>query len=296
MPTRHESDTAHPLKRFHLHLVSDATGETLSAIAKAALVQFEDQAEAEVHLWALVRTKVQAERVLQAIHAHPGIVMFTVVNADVRKTLVQGARKQHLPVVDVLAPVLDGLGHYLGAVSRALPGRQHVMDREYFRRIDAMQFSMAHDDGQGLTDLEEADIVLVGVSRTSKTPTSIYLANRGLKTANIPLIPNMPAPPELAALRKPLVVALTTNPERLVQVRRNRLLALNQKNDTDYVDLELVKEEVAFARRLFSQHGWPVIDVTRRSIEETAAAILNLYARRQEEAGEPHGAVSRGDE
>jgi hypothetical protein len=193
-------------------------------------------------------------------------------------------------------PVLDGLGHYLGAQSRALPGRQHVMDREYFRRIDAMQFSMAHDDGQGLTDLEEADIVLVGVSRTSKTPTSIYLANRGLKTANIPLIPNMPAPPEIASLKKPLIVALTTNPERLVQVRRNRLLALNQKNDTEYVDLELVKEEVASARRLFSQHGWPVIDVTRRSIEETAASILNLYARRQEERGEPHAAASRGDE
>jgi len=293
---RHDSDTSQPMKRFHLHLVSDATGETLSAIAKAALVQFEDSAEAEVHLWALVRTKAQAERVLQAIHAHPGIVMFTVVNAEVRKTLVQGARKQHLPVVDVLAPVLDGLGHYLGAQSRALPGRQHVMDREYFRRIDAMQFSMAHDDGQGIADLEEADVVLVGVSRTSKTPTSIYLANRGLKTANIPLIPNMPAPPELANLRKPLIVALTTNPERLVQVRRNRLLALNQKNDTEYVDLELVKEEVASARRLFNQHGWPVIDVTRRSIEETAAAILNLYARRHEESGEPHGIASRGDD
>jgi regulator of PEP synthase PpsR (kinase-PPPase family) len=293
MPMRHDNEQTQ-MKRFHLHLVSDATGETLSAIAKAALVQFEDSAEAEVHLWALVRTKTQAERVLQAIHAHPGIVMFTVVNAEVRKTLVQGARKQHLPVVDVLAPVLDGLGHYLGAQSRALPGRQHVMDREYFRRIDAMQFSMAHDDGQGLTDLEEADIVLVGVSRTSKTPTSIYLANRGLKTANVPLIPNMPPPPELIHLRKPLIVALTTNPERLVQVRRNRLLALNQKNDTDYVDLELVKEEVAYARRIFGQHGWPVIDVTRRSIEETAAAILNLYARRQEEGGEGHGA-SRGD-
>ena len=293
---RHDSDASHQMKRFHLHLVSDATGETLSAIAKAALVQFEDSAEAEVHLWALVRTKTQAERVLQAIHAHPGIVMFTVVNTEVRKTLLQGARKQHLPVVDVLAPVLDGLGHYLGAQSRALPGRQHVMDREYFRRIDAMQFSMAHDDGQGLADLEEADIVLVGVSRTSKTPTSIYLANRGLKTANIPLIPNMPAPPEIAGLKKPLIVALTTNPERLVQVRRNRLLALNQKNDTEYVDLELVKEEVASARRLFNQHGWPVIDVTRRSIEETAASILNLYARRQEERGEPHAAASRGDE
>jgi regulator of PEP synthase PpsR (kinase-PPPase family) len=283
------------MKRFHLHLVSDATGETLSAIAKAALVQFEDSAAAEVHLWALVRTRTQAERVLQSIHNHPGLVMFTVVDAEVRRAIVQGARTHHMPVVDVLAPVLESLGRYLGVESRARPGRQHVMDQEYFRRIDAMHFTMAHDDGQGLADLDEADVVLVGVSRTSKTPTSIYLANRGLKAANIPLIPHMPAPPEIAALRRTLIVALTTNPERLVQVRRNRLLTLNQKNDTDYVDIDRVKDEVASARRLFAQHGWPVNDVTRRSIEETAASILNLYARRQEETGEPPPLAGRGD-
>lgn len=287
--TRLGEESGDKLRQFHMHLVSDATGETLSAIAKAALVQFEDSAEAEVHLWALVRTKTQAERVLAAIKAQPGIVLYTIVGSEVRAAVEDGCRAMRIPMVDVLDPVLDALAGYLGARSRALPGRQHEMDEEYFRRIEAMQFTMAHDDGQGLADIEGADVVLVGVSRTSKTPTSIYLANRGLKTINIPLIPGMPLPPELQSARHPLVVALTTNPDRLVQIRRNRLLSLNQKEETDYVDLERVKEEVTEARRLFTRYGWPVIDVTRRSIEETAAAILNLYARRQHEAGNTRG-------
>ena len=269
------------VKRFHLHLVSDATGETLNAVANAALVQFENT-QAEVHMWALVRSKGQIERIMHAIESNPGIVMFTLVDRELREALQEGCRRLQMRCIAVLDPVFAALAAFLGSESRDLPGRQHQMDAHYFDRIEAMHYSMAHDDGQMTGDLNDADIVLVGVSRTSKTPTCIYLANRGIKAANVPLVPSVPLPPELDKLTHPLVVGLTTSPDRLVQVRRNRLLSLNQKHETEYVDLEMVKEEVASARKLFAKHGWPVIDVSRRSIEETAAAILNLYNRRGE--------------
>ena len=268
-------------KSFHVHLVSDATGETLNSIANAALVQFEG-ATADVHMWALVRSKGQIERILQAIKANPGIVLFTLVDRELRDVLQEGCRRLQIPCVAVLDPVFAALAAYLGAESRGLPGRQHTMDAHYFERIEAMHFTMAHDDGQSTGDLNQADVVLVGVSRTSKTPTCIYLANRGIKAANVPMVPDVPLPAELNSLTHPLVVGLTTSADRLVQVRRNRLLSLNQHSDTDYVDIEAVKSEVAAARRLFAKHGWPVIDVSRRSIEETAAAILNLHKRRSE--------------
>ncbi|HUN53288.1 MAG TPA: pyruvate, water dikinase regulatory protein [Candidatus Sulfotelmatobacter sp.] len=268
-------------KSFHVHLVSDATGETLNSVANAALVQFEGAAAA-VHMWALVRSKGQIDRILQAIKTNPGIVLFTLVDRELRDVLMEGCRQLQLPCVAVLDPVFAALAAYLGSESRGLPGRQHTMDAHYFERIEAMHFTMAHDDGQLVGDLNQADVVLVGVSRTSKTPTCIYLANRGIKAANVPMVPNVPLPPELGSLTHPLVVGLTTSADRLVQVRRNRLLSLNQHSNTEYVDLETVKIEVASARRLFAKHGWPVIDVSRRSIEETAAAILNLYKRRSE--------------
>ena len=158
------------------------------------------------------------------------------------------------------------------------------MDEAYFARVDAIQFTIAHDDGAGWENWEEADIVLAGVSRTSKTPTSIYLANRGYKVANIPLVVESPPPPMLFQLSRPLVVGLTTAPKRLIEIRRNRLLSLNEKTETAYVDEERVEQEVAFARRIFSDNGWPVIDVTRRSIEETAAGIMRLMAERETES------------
>ncbi|HYM33524.1 MAG TPA: pyruvate, water dikinase regulatory protein [Candidatus Cybelea sp.] len=268
-------------RKFHLHLVSDATGETLTAVANAVVVQFE-AAEADVHMWAMVRSRGQIERILHATETNPGVVLFTLVDRGLRETLEEGCRRRQTPCIAVLDPVFAALANYLGVESRALPGRQHTMDAHYFERIEAMHFTMAHDDGQLAGDLNRADVVLVGVSRTSKTPTCIYLANRGIKAANIPLVPNVPLPLELEALTHPLVVGLTTNPDRLVQVRRNRLLSLNQRSDTEYVDPEAVKAEVAAARKIFAKHGWPVIDVSRRSIEETAASILNLYSRRAE--------------
>jgi hypothetical protein len=161
-----------------------------------------------------------------------------------------------------------------------VPGKQHLLDNEYFARIDAMSFALTHDDGQSPWGLDEADVVLVGVSRTSKTPTCLYLANRGIKAANVPYVPGVPLPPELIIAKHPLIVGLTNDPERLIQIRRNRLSMLHHDGSTDYTDLDAVRAEVREARRVFAEHHWQVIDVTRRSIEETAAAIMKLLARR----------------
>ena len=181
-----------------------------------------------------------------------------------------------------LDTVNDALSGLLGQQAKARPGRQHVLDAAYFARVDAIHYTIAHDDGVGAEDWEEADIVLAGVSRSSKTPTSIYLANRGFKTANMPVVVESPPPAALFRLQRPLVVGLTTSTDRLIQIRRNRLLSLNQAPRTDYVDQDAVSRENAFARRLFADAGWPVIDVTRRSIEETAAAIIGLCQQRRD--------------
>jgi hypothetical protein len=268
------------MTRFHLHLVSDATGDTVHSVARACLVQFEG-AEAIEHIWSMVRTKSQIERVIAGVQANPGLVLYTLVNETLRQPLVDGCRRVQVPAIPVLDPVIGALGAFLGRQSRGLPGQQHLLDSEYFARIDAMTFALAHDDGQSAWGLNEADVILVGVSRTSKTPTCIYLANRGIKAGNVPMVPDMSLPPELFAATRPLIVGLTNDPERLIQVRQNRLSMLHQDERTDYTDVEAVRREVAQARRLFSERHWPVIDVTRRSIEETAAAILKLLARRQ---------------
>jgi [pyruvate, water dikinase]-phosphate phosphotransferase / [pyruvate, water dikinase] kinase len=273
------------MKRFHLHLVSDSTGETLEAVAKACLAQFE-QAEPVKHFWPMIRSERQLDRVVDEIVERPGLVMFTLVNAAVRDRLQARCVTLGIPAISVLDPVLQAFGQFMGERAKGLPGRQHQLDAAYFRRIDAVHFTMAHDDGIAPENLNEADIVLVGVSRSSKTPTSIYLANRGYKTANIPLVPGVPPPEQLLQADRPLIVGLTTHLDRLIQVRRNRLRSLNQTDESDYVDEEQVEAEVQSARRLFAQNGWPVIDVTRRSIEETAAAIMNLYTQREEKRSE----------
>jgi len=261
--------------RVHLHLVSDATGETLESVVKAALAQFEGVDVAK-HYWPMIRSPKQMRRVMEDIAERPGLVLYTLVNETIREVLQEKCRDVGLVSVSVLDPVIQALQPFLGAKVLGKPGQQHAMDAAYFKRIEAMQFTLAHDDGHLPADLDEADIVIAGVSRTSKTPTSMYLANRGYKTANIPLVPDAPIPKHLFEPTRAFVVGLTTSPDRLVQVRKNRLLALNEKKPTSYVDADRVREEVTFARRLFSKHGWPVIDVTRRSIEETAAAILSL--------------------
>lgn len=269
------------MTEFHLHLISDATGETVTAVAKAALVQFESVEPIE-HLWTMVRTRGQLLRVLERVAATPGPVIFTIVDHVLRDILVEECRRRQIVTVSVLDPVLAALGSYLGAEVQERPGGQHALDAEYFNRIDAMHFCLTHDDGQNPERLDDADVILVGVSRTSKTPTCIYLANRGIKAANVPIVPKMPLPPGLNELKKPMVVGLSASPERLVQIRRNRLLSIQERSETDYVDLEAVKQETTDARRIFAQHGWPVIDVTRRSVEETAAAIFQLMQARHQ--------------
>lgn len=265
--------------KLHLHLLSDSTGETLENIAKAALAQFDD-VEVLRHFWPMVRSETHLERILAEIAQNPGLVIFTLVNPEIRRQLETRCRAIGLPAVAPLDPVNHALSNLLGQEMKARPGRQHMLDAAYFARVDAIQFTIAHDDGVNWENWEEADIVLAGVSRTSKTPTSIYLANRGLKVANIPIVPQSPPPDLLFSLKNPMVVGLTTSPERLIQVRRNRLLALNQRDETSYVEQEAVQKEVAYARRMFADNGWPVIDVTRRSIEETAAAIITMCNER----------------
>jgi regulator of PEP synthase PpsR (kinase-PPPase family) len=271
---------------FHLHLVSDATGETLITVARAAAAQYATVAPIE-HIYPLVRTDKQLERVIAEIEAAPGIVLYTMLDDSIAKRLEEKCREFGLPCLSILDPVLALFQSYLGAESTRRVGAQHTLNAEYFKRIDALNYTMLHDDGQHTEDLEHADVVLTGVSRTSKTPTSIYLANRGVKTANVPLVPNVPVPPQLERLTTPLVVGLTASPERIVQIRQNRLLGLNAHRDDDlYVDRQAVAEEIAFSRKLCARHNWPVIDVTRRSIEETAAAVMSLLAERRRQQAE----------
>jgi len=268
-------------QRFHLHLLSDSTGETLERIANAALSQFDDAEHVVRHFWPMVRSESHLDRILTDVAANPGLVLFTLVNPDTRRKLETRCRALGLPAIAALDAVSDAMSNMFGQEAKARPGRQHVMDAAYFARVAAIQFTIAHDDGINAQNWEEADIVLAGVSRTSKTPTSIYLANRGYKTANIPIVPGSSPPPNLFQLKHPMVIGLVTSAERLIQVRRNRLLSLNQLPDTDYVDEEKVRAEVAHARRMFADNGWPVLDVTRRSIEESAAAIINLFNERE---------------
>jgi regulator of PEP synthase PpsR (kinase-PPPase family) len=268
--------------RINLHLVSDATGETLNSIARATVAQFEP-VKFIYHRWSLIRTRFQLHRVLEGIEAEPGPVLSTVVDRALRTDLESACQRLGVPVVNVLDPVLAMLQNEAGAAATARPGKQYVLDADYFRRIDAIHFVLAHDDGQAQAGILEADVILVGVSRSSKTPTSFYLANRGIKAANVPLVPGTPDPPGLEDPHCP-VIGLTIDPESLIEIRRHRLKLIAQghgtghvRHDTgDYVDMEAVKAELLWARRLCTRRGWPVVDVTRRSIEETAATVLQL--------------------
>jgi regulator of PEP synthase PpsR (kinase-PPPase family) len=260
----------------HLHLISDATGETLIAASRAAAAQYEGVTAIE-HVYPLVRSRAQIDRAISEVEVAPGIVLFTLVDPELTKRLEVACKELSVPCLSVLEPILNLFQSYIGVASMHRPGAQHMLNSEYFRRIEALNFTMLHDDGQQIDNLEKADVVLLGVSRSSKTPTSIYLANRGIKTANVPIVPDVPLPDQILTLREPLVVGLIASVERIIQIRENRLLALKANPDSPYVDRFLVAREVARARRLCAEHGWPVIDVTRRSIEETAAAVIDFY-------------------
>lgn len=283
--------------RINLHLVSDATGETLNSIARATLSQFEDT-HIIYHRWSLIRTRFQLHRVLEGIESEPGPVLSTLIDTGLREDLDKTCARLGVQVVNVLDPVLTVLQEHIGQQAAARPGRQYVLDADYFRRIDAMHYVLAHDDGQSQAGIAEADVLLLGVSRSSKTPTCFYLANRGIKAANIPLVPGLPEPPGLENPQCP-VIGLTLDADALIEIRRHRLRLIAQgtslgaarQDNQDYIDREAVKDELLWARRLCNKRGWPVIDVTRRSIEETAATILQLveawHERRRKTAGEP---------
>lgn len=267
-----------PQSFFHLHLVSDATGETLLAAGRAAAAQYRN-ARAIEHIYPLIRTEKQLEKVFEEIEEEPGIILYTIVDQLLARLLDERSARMGLPCVSVLEPVLTVFQSYLGTPAGRQVGAQHVLDAEYFRRIDALNFTMEHDDGQLPHDVDEAEIVLVGISRTSKTPTCIYLANRGIKAANVPVVPNVPMPQPLLEAKRPLIVGLIASAERISHVRQNRVLGAGGFHGDEYVDRAAIARELAYARQICTRHGWPMIDVTRRSIEETAAAIMALRTK-----------------
>ena len=275
-------------QKFHIHLVSDSTGETLNAMVNAALAQFEG-VDVHIHSYALVRNEHQLSRALDHIATAPGQVFFTLANLSLRHRLIAACAQLEVDCLDILEGPVATLGRFLGKAETHKVGRQHEVDQRYLNRIEALNFTIQHDDGQSLDSIDEAEVVLVGASRTSKTPTCVYLAIRGVRAANIPLVPGMPLPPVLLTIKKPLVVGLWVSPDRLVQVRRNRLSSMGEERSTAYVDLESVRAEIAATRKLFEQQEWPSIDVSRRSIEETAASVTNLLAERRERSATRHG-------
>jgi [pyruvate, water dikinase]-phosphate phosphotransferase / [pyruvate, water dikinase] kinase len=271
---------------FHLHLISDSTGETLTTLGKAAAVQYASVRPIE-HVHPMIRNARQLERVCQEIASAPGIVLYTIVNTELRNQLERHCRDIKVPCLYVLESVMKVFESYLGTPNTPIVAGQHVLDADYFRRIDALNFAMAHDDGQLPRDLNTADIIIVGISRTSKTPTSIYLAQRGFKTANVPLVPSIPLPEALTEPHNAFVVGLVASAERISEIRRNRVRFLGDRNLDEYVDRDGIAKEIAHSRRLCGKHNWPVIDVSRRSIEETAATILRLYHDRDEGLAAP---------
>ena len=264
---------------FNLHLISDSSGETVTNIARACLVQYE-KVNVDKHVWWLVRTPGQMNRVIEGIKHSPGLVVFTLLDREIREQLEKACRELHVQCISALDPVMKAFSHFFERTARSEIGKQHTLDDGYFDRIDAMHFAVQHDDGQSMQTMTDADIVLVGVSRTSKTPTCMYLANRGLWVGNIPLVPGILVPEEIAAAPKPLFVGLTRDPKSLSDIRQNRLRIMKDDRTQDYADLGKVRDEITTSRRMFAKYGWPVIDVTRRSIEETAATILQLYNQR----------------
>ena len=266
-----------------LHLVSDSTGETLKAVSSAAAAQFSER-EYQQKTYPMVRTVTQLERVFKNIKEEKGVVFCTLVEEEVREKLEQFCKKQNILYLPVMENIVSVLEEYTGFEAINKPGGQHILNDDYFKRIEAINYTLEHDDGQGQLNLENADVIVVGVSRTSKTPTCIYLANQGIKAANYPLVPHVGISEELENVKNTQVVALITSAHTLVEIRRKRSIELGLNNtDNDYIDIHKVEEEITTAKRIFANKGWPVIDITRRSVEETASAIMNILSLKEEE-------------
>ncbi len=267
-------------KTINLHLISDSTGETLSSVARAVLSQFEG-IESNDFIWPLIRTKSQLESVMESITKDPGIVLYTILHDELIESLKKCCFALKTPCIPVLSHIIGEFSNYLGMNISHTIGRQHLLDSEYFSRVEAISYTINHDDGQLAWDLFDADIIIIGVSRTSKSPTSVYLSCRGYKTANIPFVSIETIPASIYDLKKPLIVGLTINPEKLVQIRQSRLTLLGQEMATDYIDIESIKKEIASSRKLFAKLNCPIIDVTKRSVEETAAKIIHLLQEKK---------------
>lgn len=263
----------------HLHLISDSTGGTAHSVAQACMSQFEN-VDVEYHNWTLIKTSTQLESVLDVVKELPGPVFYTLIDESLRTLLEYQCRTIGVPAVALLDRPIALLSTFFGTDAAGTPGRQHELNSEYFSRIAAMDFALYCDDGQSEFSYQDADVILVGPSRTSKTPTCVILAQKGIKAANIPLVPGADYPAFLKDYAKPLVVGLVTDPKKLMDIRRSRLEHLGQGQGTNYTDLDTIKQEIRDARRFFAANGWPTIDVSRRSIEETAAQIVNLLNKR----------------
>lgn len=263
-------------KKINLHLISDSTGETLSSISRAVLSQFEN-VESNDFAWSLIRTEAQLEKVKETITKNPGIVLYTILENELAENLKKHCYELQIPCIPVLSRIITEFSNYLGMNISGAIGRQHLLDAEYFSRVEAINYTINHDDGQSNWGISDADIIIIGVSRTSKSPTSVYLSCRGYKTANIPFINIDTIPTNIYDLKKPLIVGLIINPEKLIQIRQNRLISLGEESETGYIDLAAVKEEIIESRKLFAKLQCPIIDVTKSSVEETAAKIIQLY-------------------
>ena len=265
-------------EKYNVYLVSDSTGETLDRIFLSLKSQFANF-EYNKKEFAFVRTEQQIDKIIKECSSlENSIILYTIVETKLAKYISVLSEKKNVPCFGILGNLILSFSKLLNQKAIHKPSAQHVLDDEYFRRIEAIQFTMYHDDGKKIDDIGKADIVLLGVSRTNKTPTSIYLANRGYKTINIPLVLDQKIPNELMSKsNKTCVIGLVADPERLADIRRNRVAIMKDKNIKEYTDLNFIKEEVNKSKQLFNKYKWPIIDVTRRSVEETAASILKIF-------------------
>ena len=266
-----------------LYLVSHASGELVEMLARNAVAQLDD-VEVERRLWKMVRSLGQVPDILASIGERRGFVVHSVSDAAIRRALEDGCYALRTPCLFALEPLVATLAAHYDAPVHFRGSARDVMDDDYFRRVEAMKYTLAHDDGLAADHLEDADVILVGVSRATKTPTCMYLASRGIKAANVPLVPGVPLPDGVLKAKQPLIVGLTINPEHLAKVREGRLKRLHEDETTDYAELDAVMQEVREARRLYARHRWPVIDVTQRSIEQTAAYIMKMLQKHRGEA------------
>ena len=261
-----------------IYLISDSTGETLDRIFMALKAQFENF-KYEIHQFSFTRTENQIIKIIEEAKKYSdSIVLYTIVDSKLAKFLTDSSEKNKIPCFGVLGDLIINFSKVLNQKASHVPSGQHALDEEYYKRVEAIQFTMNHDDGNSINDIDKSDIILLGVSRTSKTPTSIYLANRGYKTSNIPLVNENSIPEYLK--NKPssfCVVGLTTDPQRLIDLRKNRMNLIKEIENTKYTNLEKIVEEVEDAKKTFRKYQWPVIDVTRKSVEETAASIIKIY-------------------